>query len=208
MSFLSQLDWRYATKKFDASKQVSAEDKAKILNAIRMVPSSFGLQSYHVEVVTNPEIRQALKEKAYGQSQITDASFILVFSARTDLSAVIDNMFEKMSGGNADARKGLEKYEQMIRGSVLSKDIEAQKSWAAKQAYIALGFGLAATAELQIDSCPMEGFDPEGFKQVLKLPENFYPQAVLAVGYRDASDEHASAPKFRVPAEDLFTEVI
>ena len=208
MSFLSQLNWRYATKRFDSSKQVSAEDKEKILNAIRFTPSSYGLQSYHVEVVTNPEIRQALKEKAFGQSQITDASFLLVFSARADLSLAIDNMFEKMSGGNADVRKGLEKYEQMVRGAVLSKDAEAQKNWAAKQAYIALGFGLAAAAELEIDTCPMEGFDPEGFKQVLKLPENFYPQTVLAVGYRDASDEHATAPKFRVPTEDLFTEVV
>ena len=104
MSFLSQLNWRYATKRFDSSKQVSAEDKEKILNAIRFTPSSYGLQSYHVEVVTNPEIRQALKEKAFGQSQITDASFLLVFSARADLSLAIDNMFEKMSGGNADVR--------------------------------------------------------------------------------------------------------
>ena len=157
MSFLSNLQWRYATKMFDPSKHVSPENKAKILEAIRFAPSSFGLQPYHVSVIQNKEIRAKLREKAYGQPQVTEACFILVFSARTDLVKRADELLKMLSNNDDAVRKALKGFEDSVSGYIKSHNEDTATSWAAKQAYIALGFGLAAAAELQIDACPMEG---------------------------------------------------
>ena len=204
MSFLEQLGWRYATKKFDSNKKVSEADKTTILEAIRLAPTSHGLQPFHVTVVNDPLIREKLKQSAYNQSQITDADFILVFSSRTDVVDRVHKYFDMVGAGDEALRQKLTDYENTVVSSVSSRDELATKAWTAKQAYIALGFGLAACAELQIDSCPMEGFDPDAFKKILELPENYFPQAVLAVGYR--SDDDTLKPKVRFPSSDLFTE--
>ena len=181
MSFLEKLNWRYATKKFDVTKKVSEEDTNKILEAIRLAPTSYGIQPFHVTIVEAKDIREELKKSAHGQSQITDAPLLLVFSARTDLVKRIDEYLDVISGGDAKA-----------------------KAWAAKQAYIALGFGMAAAAELGIDSCPMEGFDAVAFNKILQSPENLSVQSALAIGYRAGDDK--IRPKVRFPKDDIFSK--
>lgn len=204
MSFLSQLDWRFATKKFDSSKKVSDTDMTKILEAIQKAPTSFGLQLFHVHVVTDVATREKMLPLSYGQSQITDASAILVFSARTDVTERIGSMIETLSGGNEEAKLAMKGYSDMMYGSASSRTPEQLQEWSARQAYIALGFGLAACAELGIDSCPMEGFDTKGVDAVLDLPANMKSYVYLAVGYRAAE---ADRPKFRFPETDLFTKI-
>src|SRR5689334_3140163 len=142
MSFLKNLNWRYATKKFDSTKKVSEADKNKILEAIRMAPTSFGFQPFHVHIVEDKKIREELRKAAYGQPQITDASFLLVFSARTDLDKVVDGYVGLLSEDNNpkakwDGWKG-------TKASLSGMSESDRKAWSAKQAYIALGFGLAA----------------------------------------------------------------
>lgn len=80
MSLLENLEWRYATKKMNG-KAVPQEKVDYILEAARLSPSSSGLQPYRVIVVTDPEIKEKMKPIAWDQSQITDASHILVFAA-------------------------------------------------------------------------------------------------------------------------------
>jgi len=143
-----------------------------------------------------------LKKNAWNQSQITDAPLFFVFSVRTDLVKRIDEFLDVMTGGDATKKEGLKQYADMMKGAVSGLDETKAKAWAAKQTYIALGFGLAAAAELGLDSCPMEGFDTEAFNKILNLPKNLYPAVLLTVGYR--SSEDVLKPKVRFSEKDLF----
>lgn len=201
MSFLSNLEWRYATKKFDTTRKVSAENLDTILEAIRMTPTSFGLQAYHFYVVSNQGILDQIQAAAYHQPQVGTASHLIVMCARNDLMQAKDEYFDAMSGGNAEVRANLAGFEQMLTGFIPNSSPE----WAKKQTYIAQGFALAACAELQIDSCPMEGFDPVAVGKILSLPENLSIASILPIGYRATTEN--PRPKVRFPKEKLFTTI-
>lgn len=203
MSFLDKLNWRYATKKFDVTKAVSEENKNKILEAIRMAPTSFGVQPFHVTIVESKEIREELKKNAWNQEQFVDAPLVLIFSARNDLVTRVDEYLNVMTGGDVSKKESFAQYEGMMKGALGARTGDVAVAWAAKQAYIALGFGLAAALELDIDSCPMEGFDAAAFKTILGLPENLFVQATLAVGYR--LNDADVKPKTRFSKEELFS---
>lgn len=204
MSFISQLNWRYATKSFDSSKKVSPENLAKILEAIKLAPTSFGLQPFHVVNVVDTAKREELKTLAWGQPQISEASHLLVFCARTDIKERIETFFEMATGGDEAIKTAMATYKGMMDGFEANLPTDQKLAWAAKQAYIALGFALAAAAELEIDSCPMEGFDPTGFKAALNLPENIAPVVCLPIGYRSSTD--SIRPKVRFTLADLVSE--
>lgn len=205
MSFLSQLNWRYATKKF-SDKKVSDENISTIKNAIRMSPTSFGLQPFHVVVVTNPEIKTQLRAAAWDQAQITDSSHLFIFCARNDFPNRIESYMNNTVEIQRTDRSNLQGFADMITGTVAMHGDRAI-DWAAHQTYITLGFGLAACAELDIDSCPMEGFDRTQFEKILELPEYLKVQVVMAVGYRDETDSAITRPKVRFPESDLFTDM-
>lgn len=204
-TFLSNLEWRSAIKSFDPSKKIDSENLKTILHSIKMAPSSFGLQPYHVYVVSDQATKTKLKEKGYNQQQLEDASHVLVFCERNDLNSRIDQYFELATGGDKEKRKAMESYEAMMRGFHEGKSEEAIKSWASKQVYIALGFALAACAELGIDSCPMEGFDSKGFDEILNIPEYMSAVVALPIGIGMVQNNRN---KVRYSAEDLFTEVL
>jgi len=204
MSFISQLNWRYATKLFDSSKKVSPENLSKILEAVKMAPTSFGLQPFHIINVVDAAKREELKGLAWGQPQITDASHLLVFCARTDIKERIETFFELATGGDAAIKTAMSSYKGMMDGFESNLPADQKTAWAAKQSYIALGFAMAAAAELEIDSCPMEGFDSAGFKAALNLPENLIPVVCLPIGYRSSTD--TIRPKVRFDLSDLVSE--
>lgn len=203
-SFLQNLTWRFATKKFDSEKKVSDSDLQKIVQAIRYAPTSYGLQNFHVYVVSSNDFRNKMKDSSFGQAQVTDASHILVFCARNDVSQRITNMIDQMSGGDESIKKNMEGYENMMREGIEGKTSEQLMNWTSRQVYIALGFALAACAELRIDSCPMEGFDANSVHELLGSPEDEFPFVYLSIGYRK---EESAYPKFRFSDEDLFTSI-
>lgn len=153
MSFLQNLTWRYATKKFDNNQKISPENLAKILEAIRFSPSSYGIQPYKILVIENKEIQAKLQEFSYNQPQISSASHLLVFVARADLYAVSDEFFTELSGNNPEMREKLAGYENSVKGGIEQKYSQNSLAYASEQAHIALGFAMSALAELQIDSC-------------------------------------------------------
>ena len=203
-TFLNELQWRNATKGFDPSKKVSEGDLTKILDAIRMAPTSFGLQPFHVNVVTDQATKDKLCAAGWNQPQFKTASHVLVFSARTNVKERITAFLDLMTGGNAQAREGLKGYEGMMRGALESRSPADLKHWADKQAYIALGFAMAACAELQVDSCPMEGFVPDQVNAVMGFKGGEQSVSVmLPIGYRDPAI--AVRGKVRFPNKELFT---
>jgi nitroreductase len=188
-SFVDNLEWRRAVKKFAPG----AVDSGPVLEAIRAAPSSFGLQPYKVVCVKSAELRAKLQPACYGQPQVTSCAELLVFCARTDVEARAE---EYLRATGAESMRG------MLMGFLAG--LPEKAAWAARQAYIALGFGLAAAAEARIASCPMEGFVPAQVGELLELPANLQPVVLLALGQR--SEEGEPYPRFRFPAEDIFLE--
>ena len=205
-TFLENQNWRYATKKFDATKKISTADLNLLKEAIRLSTSSFGLQLYKVIIVENPELRAKLLPAAYGQTQITDASQIIVFANQTvvndsDIDAYIKNISETR-GIPTEALSGFADY---MKGSVNKIPADAKVIWTAKQTYLALGNLLNAAAELKIDATPMEGFDAKKFNEILGLDALNLNAAVIAtVGYRHEEDATQHNKKVRKSNEDLF----
>ncbi len=200
------LQWRYATKKFDPTKKLTDAQLNDLLDAMQLSASSYGLQPYKFIVVTNPELREKIKEHAWGQSQVTDASHLIVICAQKTIDenyvdAFVD-LVAKERGVPTDALKG---YRDMMVGTVKGRTPEELATWMKCQAYISLGFLLSAAAQNKIDACPMEGFDPAHVNVDLGIvEENLTAVAFCPVGFRAADDASAAYKKVRFPKEELF----
>jgi nitroreductase len=207
--FLASLEWRYATKAFDTRKLPDAT-WAALEESLRLTPSSYGLQPWKFIVVNDPTLRTKLRPVSWNQSQVTDASHLVVFARRTEVTeADVNEFFNQMvSERQADATK-LEPYRQMMLGGVVKgKDAAAQKDWAARQLYIALGQLMGAAAAMAIDTCPLEGIDPDAYTEILGLKGSGYEVVVAcAVGYRSAEDKYAGMKKIRFPAARVISRV-
>ncbi len=208
-TFLENQNWRYATKKFDASKKISNADLETLKTAIQLSSSSYGLQLYTVFIVENAEIREKLKPASWGQSQITDASHLLVFANNTTIEdAHIDEYLANATTTRnlpADALKG---YGDFMKGAIRAKSDDDKKNWTAKQTYLAMGNLLNAAAELKIDACPMEGFDPAQYNEILGLNAlNLNAALVATIGYRASDDATQNNAKVRKPIEKLFKTI-
>ncbi len=208
-SYLESLNWRYATKKFETDKKISERDLNLLLEATRLSASSFGLQPYHVFVVTDPEIRTQLKEVSWGQAQITDASHLFVFgNKKTFGPELIDSYLTEVSNVREIPQEGLKAYGDFMKSKLVPLPEEAKESWAAKQTYLAVGNLLSAAGVMEIDSCPMEGFEAEAYDRILKLDaKDLTTSVVVALGYRSEEDETQHFKKVRRPKESLFTHI-
>lgn len=210
-SLVEVLNWRYAVKKFDAARPVSSADWQTLEESLLLAPSSYGLQPYKFVVVTNPQVKSELLPHAYNQPQIVDASHLVVFAAKNDLTeADIDDYINRVVETRGTPREMLEDYAAMMKG--FQKMLEANglmQAWTARQAYVPLGFLLESAALLGIDACPMEGIDPNAFTQILKLDEEGYTAvAVCALGYRDAQNDWlAPLAKVRLPRERIVRDI-
>ncbi len=207
---LQALRWRYATKVFDPTRQIPADIWATLQEALVLSASSFGLQPYRFIVVNDPTVRARLLAHAWGQRQVVDAARFIVFAARTAMTeAEIDRFLDRMIAVRGGNRTALAGYRQMMTDSLLSPTAAARiPHWAARQCYIALGNLLTCAALLGVDTCPMEGFVPAEFDQVLGLAAQGYAAVVCcALGYRSVADKYASAPKVRFPAQELIQTV-
>jgi len=207
MSILTQqLKWRYATKRMNG--QVIPQDKMdSILEAIRLTPSSYGLTPYKVFVITDPELRKKIQPTAWMQPQIVESSHLLVFAVwDTVTEKNVDDYMKLVSDTRGMPVTALVDFKKYIMGTVNNLDATGKVVWLAKQAYIALGTGLASAALENVDSTPMEGFDPAKLDEVLGLKEKGLKSVVmLALGYRDtANDQSAGYKKVRRAKEDLF----
>ncbi len=209
MTLLAHLNWRYATKKYDPSKKVPQPAVDDILEAISLAPSSNGYQPYDVIVVTNPAIREKLKAAAFNQPQVTEASHLLVFAAWDNITEKnLGKVFDQMAAVRGASDSLAERRNGAIEGFA-AKDKEANFQFAAQQAFIGLGFGLAAAAELKVDSSPMGGFNPAAVDEILGLKEKgLRSVAILALGYRDAANDWlVNLKKVRRPKAEMFIEV-
>lgn len=208
-TLIEKLNWRYATKKMDPAKAVPQEKVEQILEAIRMAPTSSGTQPFEVFVITNPEIRAQIQPHAWDQAQITDGSHLLVFAAWDNYSEDrIDSVTSQMTEERGEIPM-LNQYYENLKATYLPREERINHDHAARQAYIALGFALAAAAELEVDSTPMEGFDPAKVDEILSLRDKGLRSVVLLpLGYRqEEGDWLLPMKKVRKSRDTIVTEI-
>ena len=170
MNLIKKLEWRYATKKMDPARSVPQEKVDRILEAVRLAPTSSGLQPYEVIVVTNKAVREKISEAANGQKQIVEGSHLLVFAAWDDYSPErIDMMFDLTNAERGFTSEGWEAYRKMLLSTYPARGPDVNFHHAARQAFIGLGVALVAAAEEEVDSTPMEGFNPGKLDEILDL---------------------------------------
>lgn len=207
---LDALQWRYATKVFDANKKLSADVWTALEKTLVLTPTSYGLQPYRFLVVQGPAKRAALLEHSWGQKQVVDCSHYVVFAARTEMKETdVEKLIARTSEIRGVPAEKLNFYRDMIMGDVV-KGPRAQiaHEWAARQCYIALGNLMTAAAVLGVDTCPMEGIDPLEYDKVLGLNGSGYATVVAcALGYRSATDKYAQMAKVRYETAELVKVV-
>ncbi len=206
---IDQLNWRYATKKMDADRVVPSDKVDAIIEAIRLAPTSSGTQPFELLVVTNPDVRSRIQTAANDQAQITDGSHLLVFAAWDNYTEQrIDAVAQMMTQARGELPL-INTYFDNLKANYLPRDADVNYAHAARQAYIAVGVALVAAAEQQVDSTPMEGFDPGAVDDILELRARGLRSVVLMpLGYRDPSaDWLLPMKKVRKPENMLVTRI-
>lgn len=194
------LEWRYATKRFDSTKKISAENWQALENSLRLAPSSFGLQPWKFLVVDDAQTRAALREHSWNQPQIIEASHMVVLCMKKNLgSKEVEQYVSLIAETRGLKVEQLADYKKMML-DFISRDASQfdVNAWASKQLYIALGMFLQTAAMLGVDACPMEGINAAKYDEILGLSASGYGTVVVATaGYRSSQDPLAGMKKVR-----------
>ncbi|WP_313395058.1 NAD(P)H-dependent oxidoreductase [Sphingobium yanoikuyae] len=207
---IDRLNWRYATKKMNPDKLVAEDKVERILEAVRLAPTSSGLQQFEVIVVTNKDLRAKIRAIAWDQAQVTDASHLVVFAAWDNYTADrINGMFDLVNDERGFRNEGWEAYRQMLLNTYPQRDAQTNFEHAARQAYVGLGIALTAAAFEEVDATPMEGFDPAALDEILDLRARGLRSVVMMpLGYRaDEGDWLVNLKKVRRPAADFISRI-
>ena len=203
MNIIDSLNWRYATKKFDADKYVSNDKLAILKEAFTLTPTSYGLQPVKLVVVSNKELQKELVAHSFNQEQVAQASHVLVICIENTIDeAYIRAHFENEKSVRGTSDEVIDSFRSFLINDFSGKNESDIKQWATKQAYITLGNLLTVCALEEVDSCPMEGFLPEKYDELLKL-KNKGLSSVLAlpIGYRADEDMFSKLKKVRKSVE-------
>lgn len=207
---LAALNWRYATKVFDADKKIPADTWKALEQSLVLTPTSYGLQPYKFLVVNSPAKRAELLPHSWRQKQVVDCSHFVVFTARTEMKeADVDKLIKRSVDVRNLPVNALDAYRGMMIGDVVSGPRgKNAHEWAARQTYIALGNLMTCAAVLGVDACPMEGLVPAEYDKILNLNGSGYATVVAcALGYRAAADKYAGLAKVRYETKDLVQTI-
>lgn len=209
MDTIKQLQWRYATKKFDADKKLTKKKLNILKQAFNLTATSFGLQTLRLIIIENKDLRASLVEHSYHQNQVLEASHLLVICVQDNIEiSDINNYYKNIKTIRNTPDSILEPYRKNLIEMMSNKSIDERQQWSKNQAYIALGNLMTICAVEGIDSCPMEGFVSEKYDTILKLKESGLKSVLLLpVGYRAKDDMFSSFKKVRKPIEETIIEL-
>ncbi len=209
MKTIKSLKWRYACKKFDATKKLSPKKLNRLKKAFNLTATSFGLQPIKMLVISDEKIKNKLLKHAYYQKQITDCSQLLVLCIEDNIdNKAIDAYFDLEKETRGTSEEIIGKFRQNLKNSFANKTAEEKKQAAIYQTYIALGNLMTVCAIEKIDACPMEGFNPTKFDEVLKLNSlNLKSVLLLPVGYRAKDDFMSKLKKVRKPLKEIIIKM-
>tara|TARA_R110002072_G_scaffold48716_5_gene133138 strand:+ start:7234 stop:7869 length:636 start_codon:yes stop_codon:yes gene_type:complete len=206
---IEHLQWRYATKKFDASRKLP-EEKIKILKeAFNLTATSYGLQPIKLLIIKNQQVKEDLFPMTMHQKQVQDASHLLVFCVVTSIDKeYVTNYFELVENKRGTSKTILAPFRDILIDEFKQKDEQEIFEWAKNQAYLAMGNLLTVCALEKIDSCPIEGFEPQKYDDYLNLPEKGLKSVlVMPIGYRATDDFFADFKKVRKDIAETIIEI-
>ena len=209
MNNIEALRWRYATKKFDENRILS-EDKIEILkHAFNLTATSYGLQPIKMVIVHNKKVQAKLVEHSFNQKQVASASHVLVLCIEREINEkFIENYFNYVQKIRATPNEILSPFKDFLIDDFKNKHMDEIASWATNQAFLAMGTLLTVAATEAIDACPMEGFEPDKYDEVLGLDKlNLRSVLVLPVGFRAKDDMFSEFKKVRRPLSDIVIEL-
>ncbi|MBP7950053.1 MAG: NAD(P)H-dependent oxidoreductase [Verrucomicrobiales bacterium] len=200
---VQQLRWRYAVRRFDPARRISDTAWSDLESALVLTPSSFGLQPWKFFVLTDASLRERLLPLAWGQRQVVEASHLVVLGVRRVVDeAYVDDYITSTAASRGISVDSLSGLRQSLVRFLAGLDETSTREWAVRQIYIALGNFMTAAAMAGIDTCPMEGFQPDKVDALLDLPRRGFSACLLCpAGYRADSDKYASTPKVRWPKD-------
>lgn len=204
------LQWRYAVKKFDSAKKIPASTWASLEESLVLAPSSFGVQPWKFIVVDNPELRAKLVPASWGQTQVVEASHLVIFALKQDVGEEhIDRYMARTAEVRGTTVEAMAPFKKVIMGSFAGARAKGfLDTWQSRQVYIALGQFMTAAALLGIDTCPMEGIEPAKYDEILGLAgSGFITLCACPAGYRSADDKYATTPKVRFPLGEVVTHL-
>lgn len=208
MSILEALNWRYAVREF-SDTQLSDEVIAELVEAMRLSPSAYGLQPYKLLIVKSAELKKELLPYSMGQTKVRDCSHLFVLTVNTTIDAnFIEQHFAHVEQERNLEQGALNGFTQHVKDVMLSMSAQQLQQWAENQAHIALGNLLTTAAIQKVDTCPMAGFENQGFDEVLGLAAFGLRSAVIcAVGARATTDASSAERKVRLPIKDFSLEI-
>lgn len=210
MNIIESLKWRYATKKFDPSKNLSTQQINTLKKAFNLMATSFGLQPLKLIIIKNKKLKEEFVKYCYYQRQVADASHLLVFCIENDTTTeAINAYFDMEKEIRGTSEEIISKYRNQLIGNFENKSIEEKQISATNQAYIALGNLMTVCAIEKIDACPMEGFMPEKIDELLNLPsQNLKSVLLMPVGFRADDDYMSTMKKVRKPLNETVLEIL
>lgn len=209
MNSIEKLEWRCATKKFDNTKKLSEEQLHILKSTFTLTATSYGLQPLKMLVISNQKIKNSLLEHAYNQKQIVDSSHVLVICIKTAIdSNYIDQKFDLEKDIRGTPEETINGFRTFLKDTFKNKTSDEIENSSINQAYIALGNLMTVCAYEKIDSCPMEGFNPEKFDEILDLKnQQLKSILLLPVGFRADDDFMSTLKKVRIPVEESVIEI-
>lgn len=204
---LNSLENRYAVKKFDAQKKIDAKTWQTLEKSLVLTPSSYGLQPWKFMVITNLELRQQLTKISWNQKQVEDCSHYVVFLGKTSVDEnYIQQYIDAIAATRNIAASSMDPYKKMMVGDLVNGPrSKVIAEWAARQCYIALGSFMTTAALLGVDTCPMEGIQPDLYDDALDLKNSGYKTLVTcAAGYHAADDHYKLQKKVRFNLDQMI----
>lgn len=199
---MDAMNFRHACKIFDETKKISDDDIHFILECGRKSPSSFGMEAWKFLVITNEELKAKLRPACWDQIQITSCSHLVIVLAGIESVKVQSGEVEKRFARRNMPQESLDMYMGLYAShleSTLSSD-ENIYCWTSKQTYIAAANMMTGAAFIDIDSCPIEGFEKEKVEEILNLDTTKFQVAMLLpFGYR----LNAQSAQLRLPFDDV-----
>lgn len=196
------MNFRHACKIFDETKKISDDDIHFILECGRKSPSSFGMEAWKFLVITNEELKAKLRPACWDQVQITSCSHLVIVLAGIESVKVQSGEVEKRFARRNMPQESLDMYMGLYAShleSTLSSD-ENIYCWTSKQTYIAAANMMTGAAFIDIDSCPIEGFEKEKVEEILNLDTTKFQVAMLLpFGYR----LNEQSAQLRLPFDDV-----
>jgi nitroreductase len=206
---VEDLNWRYAVKQYDADKKLTTEQLDIIKESLRLTPSAYGIQPLKFIFVSSPALREEIKEIAFNQGQVVDASHLLIICSYKSIDeSYLDNHVDLVTGIRNTPPERAAGFSEFLKKNILKMPDSTVEPWNVHQAYIALGQLLHTCASIRVDATPMEGFNAKKLDELLGLEEQNLKSVLLCpIGFRSTEDSYQHLTKVRKTSEQLFETI-